>query len=278
MTKKQPVQKQKSSTPQREIFHLYDAILKALLSLSDRLVILCINALFNANHPLDSKVVHLDKEFSHPILGRRLADCIILINNIAYHIEIQAHRDSNIVIRMFEYGLLYAEATRTVKPGLRVLQFPQPRIIQIKGSAPALETVRLLFADESEHDFTVPTFNLPEYTLKELEEKDLLLLLPIYASKYEEVVREAQSTGEWKEAAAIMDTLLEGIYGVIDRAKGSGKITKDDARGLLNSLRYFYEGLYGQYKELAKGVKTMDGKIKFYSDILVEEAVKKAEK
>ena len=52
------------------IFHIYDRIVKRILTLSDKAVINLINGLFGTNHPINSKITYNWTEYEDKDLKR----------------------------------------------------------------------------------------------------------------------------------------------------------------------------------------------------------------
>ena len=89
----------------KEITHIYDKIMKRILTLSGTAVINLINGLFNTSHPTDAPVLYHWTEHTDDDLNRTIADTILTIDHIyIYHMEAQMYQDDEIEFRVFDYG------------------------------------------------------------------------------------------------------------------------------------------------------------------------------
>lgn len=78
----------------KEITHIYDKIMKRILTLSGTAVINLINGLFNTSHPTDAPVLYHWTEHTDDDLNRTIADTILTIDHIyIYHMEAQMYQD-----------------------------------------------------------------------------------------------------------------------------------------------------------------------------------------
>jgi hypothetical protein len=267
----------KAAGTRREPFHLFDETFKAMLQLSDSALIAFINGLFDEHFPPGSTIERLNNEHADKVLGRRVSDLIVRVNGTRYfHTEVEAGSDPDIVIRVFEYGFLHGVANKTTDKGIRVVEFPLPRVIRIEGNGPATETLRLIFPDKKVYDYEVEVFNLTRYEAAELKNRGLALLLPFYPVKMRQMIQAAKTSEERERLYPRLKELLDHVSDALDGCHKAGVIDKKDARSLYNWLGVVYKGLYGQYEELTEGVITMQTKIKFLSDEIIEEAVAEA--
>jgi hypothetical protein len=86
---------------------IFDRSFKQIIgSLSDKALITLINALFGADHPLDSEQIGKSLE-------KQQADEIVSINGFDYIIEQQTTDDANMAIRIFEYDYAHALQNKT---------------------------------------------------------------------------------------------------------------------------------------------------------------------
>jgi len=270
----------KTEAVKREPFHLFDEGFKALLGLSDKAVIAFINGLFDEHFPPGSTIERLNSEHVDKVLGRRVSDLILRVNGSrCFHTEIEAGRDPDIVIRVFEYGFLHGVAHKTTGRGIRTIEFPLPRVIRLGGGGQekeAKETLRLIFPDKKAYDYEVEVFSLTGYEAADLQRRGLALLLPFYPVKLRPEIQAAKTRAERKRLYPRLRELLDQVSGALEDSRKAGVIDKKDALRLYDWVGVVYQGLYGRYEELTEGVITMKGKIRFLSDEIAEEAAAEA--
>jgi hypothetical protein len=149
---------------------IFDRSFKQIIGgISSKALIRFINALFGVNHPLDSDVKRLNTEQIDNDLKKLQPDEIVLIGGCTYLIEEQTTDDANMAIRIFEYGYALALKERETVDGVIILPFPRMIVIylEVGGVTPDVLTVRMKFPDGTEHDFSVKTVKLLNYTEEE---------------------------------------------------------------------------------------------------------------
>jgi hypothetical protein len=181
---------------------------------------------------------------------------------------VQINFDTDMMIRVFEYGFYTGIWQKTYENDIRTIEFPRARVIYLEGTEqiPAKQILRLKFPNNSCYDYEVSTFNLLEHSVADLEKRGLVLLLPFYLLKVRKQVTEAQDGEERKKLSKPVKKLLEGLLNAVDRCGNKGKIEEDDAKGLINGLERLYTELFGPYKELAEGDIMLADKLDYYTD------------
>ena len=171
--------KKRKREPSRHIQQIFDDVFKQLMWLSDLAIVQFINGLFETDHPADSVVHRVSTENVSRRLRKTLADVVIIINNVSYHIETQISDDEDMALRMFEYG--FAESLRgrgtsvtedSGHPGedTITLRFPQARLIywEVSGKTPDKARLNLVFPDNTEHRFEVEVLKFLDHSIQEL--------------------------------------------------------------------------------------------------------------
>ncbi len=111
-------------------------------------------------------------------MKRTLADTILTINDqYTYHIEAQAYKDEAIEFRVFDYSYKHALITRNYK---NVLRFPEPKIVYLYSgrNLPDEEIITLDFGTQGTFDYHVPVYKLMERSPQELDEQNMIILIP----------------------------------------------------------------------------------------------------
>ena len=246
------------------ISQIFDKIIKRLLQggVSKTAVVSLINGLYSENFvPSESELTHLSTEGVDGDLKRTLADIIISIRVGGrvrrFHLEAQTDDDHIIVIRVFEYGFRDALRHKISKGNKITLPFPTPAIIFLEhtDSTPEEVILELDFGKHGKIDYPVPAMKLLNYSVDELREKKMTILLPLYLLKLRREVENAKNRKNNREEvlkqkakevkALIEDALLPAIL----ETEQAGHITHNDAFELLRQLKRLYNYLYGDIKE-----------------------------
>jgi hypothetical protein len=246
--------------------------------LSNTAVVSFINGLFDVNHPLSSKVEYLATEHVDKKLKKTHSDMVIGINGYRYIIEFQRKNDSTMAMRIFIYTYSDAFDTKSIDDaGIIFLDFPKATVIYLENTGKTVETLRLRFPDGSEHIFTVPVLNLLEYSIPDLEKRNLQLLLPFYVLKLNDKIKKAKSSDERQQMAPELIVLLEAIDRATDTAVANGTLNYEDTVDIIEILEKINNYLYKQYNELQEANKMAEQFLELRSDTIVKETWKKAE-
>jgi hypothetical protein len=212
-----------------DITDIFDRSFKLIIGgISSGALITMINALFGADHPLDSDVRRLNTEQIDKDLKKRQADEIVSINGLDYMIEQQTADNANMAIRIFEYGYAHALRNKSKADGVIVLPFPRAAVIYLEAGAatPDELTVRLEFPDGGSYDFKAKTLKLLDYGVDELAERGFTPLLPFYILKLRKAARRAKTDVEKREVEEgfkeITLKLRDAIAGAVGRISECG--------------------------------------------------------
>ena len=225
----------------KEITHIYDKIMKRILTLSGTAVINLINGLFNTSHPTDAPVLYHWTEHTDDDLNRTIADTILTIDHIyIYHLEAQMYQDDD-----YKYAL---DNRRNPDH----LIFPTPRILQLyahKG-LPDSKSITLDFGNQGTFLYTVPVFKLLEHDLAYLNDNKMIVLAPFMMLSLRDSIREKRTK---ENTEALHNLILNDILSLIESNRLSGDITSADAIRLQRLLYKLYQHLYAHYPEFQEG-------------------------
>ena len=225
---------------------IFDRIFKRIITLSDVAVINFINALFDKKFPLDSQVTHYATENVNDDLKKTQSDSMLNINGAeTFHIEVEINPNNrDMVLRVFEYGFINAMKNKETGKDKIKLKFPEPRVIYLEDSSatPDEITLELDFSHQDSYAYKVPTIKFLKYSIEELNQQNMVILLPLYLLK----LRKEIDKNPTEESAKILEKLInEGIIKSIDENCKVGNITTEDAKVLINLLKKLYDYLYG---------------------------------
>ncbi len=239
-----------NSISDKRIMHIYDKIIKRILTLSPQAVINLINGLFGTDYPVDSEIIYNWTERVDDDLNRTIADTIVTINrDSTYHIEAQMYTDEQIELRVFNYGYRYA---LTAQKNPSVLVFPEPKIIYLyKDKNDLSEKVLVLdFGSQGTFEYRVPIFKLLDYDAQDLYEKKMTILLPFLMLRLREELKKKRTT---KNIESLKSLIQNDIIELIKASQEAGEITRADAARLLELAHKLYNHLYSGYPEMEEG-------------------------
>ena len=263
----------KNAKKEENIAQIYDKIFKRILTLSNVAVINFINGIFGKNFPKDSKLTYNWTENIKNSLEKTIADTIITINDTEkFHAEVQITGDSIIAIRVFDYGYQEALKYKKIENDRIILNFPQSKVIFLEhnSNTPDIVVLELDFGKQGKFEYKIPTMKFLDYSIDELNEQNMVILLPLYLLKLRKEIEKEQST----ENAIKLKTLInDGIIKSIEENEKAGNITNEDTTILIGLLKKLYTHLYGNIKKFKEeGVNDMiTDKLILDTDILIYE-------
>lgn len=169
---------------------LWDEILKAIVSVMPSQLFPLFKEVYGREYPKDTPIVVLGSETSSfqedskEPPGSTLMDIALLVAGTDYyHLECQMKNDNEMVIRMFAYDVRFAmthSKAMDTDTGEITLYFPRSVVIypEKNNAIPDHLKCRVIFQDNSEHIYKIPTVKNQTYSLKEIKEKHLTLFIP----------------------------------------------------------------------------------------------------
>ena len=169
---------------------LWDEILKAIVSAMPSQLFPLFKEVYGRDYPKDTSIVVLGSETSSfqeenkEPPGSTLMDLALLVAGTDYyHLECQMGNDNEMVIRMFAYDVRFAithSKAMDRDTGEITLYFPRSVVIypEQNNAIPDHLKCRVVFQDNSEHIYKIPTVRIQTYSLKEIRQKHLTLFIP----------------------------------------------------------------------------------------------------
>ena len=202
---------------------IFDDVFRTMVEKMPHLAIPLINEAFGTNYPDNVEIIQLRNEHHH-MSGSMITDSCLRIHNKLYHIECQSTDDSTMAVRMIEYDFAIAmEGAR--KYGRRYrMEFPRSCVLFLRSTSatPDHLEVEVVFPDGKNHIYQLPTLKMANYTQDKIFEKNLLMLLPFYAIRYEKKLPEVErNPEEFRKLLKDYEGIrlrLEGILESTDKA------------------------------------------------------------
>lgn len=167
----------------------YDDVFRTLLNDLPQYVIPLINEFFGTSYSMTDEV-HLGNNelfIIEPDLAshKRITDSSIHINDNnhhRFHIECQSTEDDEMLIRMYDYDSQIAlRSSSVLEDNMLTVNFPDSGILYLRSSdrTPSIQKIKIVAGQQSiVHE--VHIIKMSDYTLDDIFEKGLLILLPFY--------------------------------------------------------------------------------------------------
>ncbi|WP_051226693.1 hypothetical protein [Butyrivibrio sp. MC2013] len=134
-----------------------------------------------------------------------------------YHLECESKRyDGSILIRIFEYGSQIAKDFSETEPSRLKLSFPNTGILLLRASktVPDKVVIELLLPNNTEASYDVPLLKVSDYTIDDIFNRQLYMLIPYYIFNYE------NSLSEINEMPEKLEILSKEYHSIFDRLDG----------------------------------------------------------
>ena len=251
----------------------FDDVFRTLLNDCSTLIIPLINEIFGEHYTGKEKITFSPNEhFLNRQDGneeKRITDTSFRIEGLGgketkkYHLECQSSTDSSMLVRFFEYDTQIAIDDGERKGDILTVTLPHSALLYLRHlpSTPDHLTIRMVTPGGTvEYDILV--VKCQRYTLKEIFEKNLLLLIPFYIFSHEAQFEEYEKDRTKLEN---LQAEYEQIKDHLEELVKRGVISEYIKRTLIEMSNKVLEHIARKYDTVKEGVKTvMGGKILEY--------------
>lgn len=229
---------------------LWDEILKKEVFLMGDQLLPLIKEVHHREYPRDVSIKPLATEYSvnradsGAIASIRADITVMIAERDIYHLECQTDMDGTMVMRMLEYDVPIAISyAKTDENGIYQLQFPHSAVLYLQSNrkVPDFLTAQITFQDGSTHDYTVPVIKVQAYTLEEIRDKHLCILIPFLPLRFRPMLK-SRKRPEKEE----LTDFLQQIIIILEEEVEKGFLTNANQKSILSLLcksmiRVFYK-------------------------------------
>ena len=247
---------------------IFDDVFRTETEKMPELTIPLINEVFGTNYPSNVEIIqgrneHLTKS------GKKITDSYIIIGEKRYHMECQSTEDSTMILRMIEYDFAISVEYAEKVHGVYRMQFPHSCILYLRGDVrEKTVSMELQFPDNQVVQYKVPVIRIEWYSIKEILEKDLIMLLPFYIMRYEKMKYQLENDEVLREK---LFQEYEMIAEYLERKFLNNGLEKEfrDVRELISKI---VEYSFSESKNVRKGLgEIMGGQVlELESDRLIK--------
>ena len=248
---------------------IFDDVFQTIKEKMPELVIPLINEAFGTTYTQDTPILRGENEH-HTVNGKIITDSYLIIGSRKYHLECQSTEDSTMILRMIEYdfaiGLEYAEKDDDSYQ----IRFPHSCVLYLRGdSKKEFMNLNLVFPDGQSVKYKVPVLRMQWYSLEQLLEKNLIMLLPFYVIRYEKLKKRLEKDESLRkvmyEEYRNIEKYLEEIFLQKDHEK-----TFRDMMELINRITDY---IFSKSEKIKEGLgEIMGGKVlELESDRLIKQ-------
>ncbi len=248
----------------------YDDVFRTLLNDCSHLIIPLINEIFGEHYSGQEKIIFSPNEhFLNQQGGNedtRITDTsfkIVGTETKKYHLECQSSTDNSMLVRFFEYDTQIALDEGNIKGNVLTVTLPHSAVLFLrhhKSTPDTLKTRIITPGGTSEYDIRV--MKSQQYTLEEIFEKNLLLLIPFYIFSHE--TRFEQYEKDEIKRKALQEE-YEQIKNKLEELLNQGVISEYTKCTIIEMSSKVLEHIAIKYNAVREGVKkVMGGKILEY--------------
>ena len=264
---------------------LWDEIMKALVYTMPEQLFPLIEEVYGITYPKGTTVQFLSTE--QPVFPNNAAESftsqfmdlsVLIAGTDYYHIECQMKNDHQMVIRMLSYDLHFAMQhceTEQDAAGEMILRFPRSVVLypEKNGKIPDRLCCRIIFQDDSEHTYQVPTVKMQDYSMEEIQRKHLILFLPYVLLRLRPQLE--SHNGINKEE---LTSLVNSVIVILNEEVQLENITELQQKDILELFNRASKKIFTHYPEYQREVSSMtELKIKTLSMQLAEQEEQLAE-
>ena len=265
---------------------LWDEIMKALVYTMPEQLFPLIEEVYGITYPKGTAVQFLSTE--QPVFPNNTEEAftsqfmdlsVLIARTDYYHIECQMKNDHQMVIRMLSYDLHFAMQhceTEQDAAGEMILRFPRSVVLypEKNGKIPDRLRCRIIFQDDSEHTYQVPTVKMQDYSMEEIQRKHLILFLPYVLLRLRPQLE--NHNGIKKEE---LTSLVNSVIVILNEEVQLDNITELQQKDILELFNRASKKIFTHYPEYQREVSSMtELKIKTLSMQLAEKDEQLAEK
>ena len=257
----------------------YDDVFRTMLNDCSRFILPLLNEVFGENYDGTETIVFAnDYHFQNKQDGAEdkiITDASFKVikgdTEKKYHFECQSTIDNSMVLRFFQYDSQIALDDATIEKivgddggkksdGVLTVTFPHSAVLYLRSNKNTGDVMTIRFVTPGgEVKYDIPIIKMQTYTLEDIWEKEIYLLIPFYIftheanfPKYNEDEKLLQGlVDEFKEICVKMEELTH-----------QGKMTELENRIIVELSKKVVDNIARKYERIRKGVEgIMGGKV-----------------
>lgn len=242
----------------------YDAALAAMVTKLVDYIIPLVNEAFGEHFTENAKVeIKNNKHIIQQIdgrLSRRETDAYVELSEVVgrlvtklYHIECETWYDKSIIIRIAEYASAIALDNAVVTKDGVEFYHPNSVVIFLRPDSSIPKVMRITHhaPNGTAMSYEVPVIQIIDYTVDDIFEKKLLILLPFYLFRYVNEFEEIENDASRRKQ---IEAALTDINQRLERMAEAGEITVYQKLTTQDLLMRVSDKLTIGFREIKKGV------------------------
>jgi len=244
---------------------IYDGAFRTILNDCRKLIIPVINEIFGEDYTGDERIEFFPNEHfldqQDESDKKRITDTNFRITGRTtkkYHLECESsYPDGKITIRLFEYDAQIALDEGEVTEETLTVTFPNTAVLYLRTRKKTPDKMKyVIITPGGTVRYDIPVMKVQTYSLDDIFEKRLLLLIPFYIFSHED------NFTEYNENSQKLDKLKAEYQDILERLDGlerQGEIGAFDKRTIIELAGDVIKEIAQKYKNVQKGVGDIMG-------------------
>lgn len=243
--------------------NIYDGAFRTILNDCRKLVIPVINEIFGESYTGEEEIQFFPNEHfidrQDEADRERITDTNFTVFGKVqkkYHIECESsYPDGRITIRLFEYDAQIALDEGEVRSETLTVTFPNTAVLYLRTYKKTADKMKyIIVTPGGTVQYDIPIMKVQNYSLDDIFEKRLLMLIPFYIFSHEKSFPEYNSNGRKLEE---LKTEYRVILERLDELERQGVIGAFDKRTIIELSGDVIKEIAQKYKNVQEGVGDM---------------------
>jgi len=244
---------------------IYDGAFRTILNDCRKLIIPVINEIFGEDYTGDERIEFFPNEHfldqQDEADKKRITDTNFRITGRTtkkYHLECESsYPDGKITIRLFEYDAQIALDEGEITEETLTVTFPNTAVLYLRTRKKTPDKMKyVIITPGGTVQYDIPIMKVQSYSLDDIFEKRLLLLIPFYIFSYEKNFK------EYEDNAQKLEKLKAEYQDILERLDGlerKGEIGAFDKLTIIELSGDVIKEIAQKYKNVQKGMGDIMG-------------------
>ena len=244
---------------------IYDGAFRTILNDCRKLVIPVINEIFGENYTGNEKIEFFPNEHfidqQDESDKKRITDTNFRITGTEtkkYHLECESsYPDGKITIRLFEYDTQIALDEGEITEETLTVTFPNTAVLYLRTRKKTPDKMKyVIVTPGGTVQYDIPVMKVQSYTLDDIFEKRLLMLIPFYIFSHENSLQEYNDNSQ---KLANLKSEYKKILEKLDNLEKQRIIGAFDKRTIIELSNDVVKEIAQKYKNVQKGIGDIMG-------------------
>ncbi len=248
----------------------YDDVFRTLLNDCSPLIIPVINEIFGEHYSGQEKIIFspnghfLNRQGGNE--EERVTDSSFKIEGKEtkkYHLECQSSTDNSMVVRFFEYDTQIALDEGQIRGNILTVTLPHSAVLFLRHHTSTPDTLKIrMVTPGGTIEYDIYVMKSQQYTLKDIFQKNLLLLIPFYIFSHETRFKEYEKD---ETKLRMLQNEYEQIKNKLEELTSQETISEYTRCTIIDMSNKVLEHIAAKYNSVKEGVKAvMGGKVLEY--------------